>query len=344
MHIRASLLILCVFASVHFAEDGTPAERIRERLDDWAKRADAAKKAEKTPGPARKLAIAVGVGVVQRDVYGFDGRLAGAERDARGFRERFAAAGATTSLILNEEATVRRLVPLLRSAAKDLRDGDTLSLSFSGLGTTLPDYNQSGRAPRNDTAWCLYDGALGEDELFALLSEFSRGVRIEVWQDCGFSPASEVFAGLGDGIAGGLHPILVPADRDALAARIRVDLKTWLAKTDPEADFLLPIRSLPERYRRRYVEANATLLSETQARISIETATGADLRATVRRISVCREDETCPDTRNGGLLALALPKVTASELAVSVEELRKAIRPATSEKLSPQVRRFGPKE
>lgn len=338
MYARTVLSILCILSS-GYAEDRTPADQIRERLDLWTEKADAAKKAI-VPAPPRHAAIVVGVGRLQREVYGFDGSLAGAVRDARAFRERFAAGGATAVPVLDEEATVSKVASLLRSAAKELASGDRLSLSFSGLGTILPDYNQSGRAPRNDTAWCLSDGVLGEDELFSILSEFRSGVRIDIYQDCGFSPSTATVLALAEGIAAGLHPLL--NDREVLAGRIRVEFKAWLDKPQPEADFALPVRSLPERYRRRYVDANATLLSETQARISVETATGADLKATVRRISVCREDETCPDARTGGLLIPALPRTEVGDALL--KELQKTIRPATSERLSPQVRRFGPKQ
>ncbi len=55
-------------------------------------------------------------------------------------------------------------------------------LSYSGHGGQLPDLNRD-EADAADETWCLYDGELVDDELYAQLGMFAKGVRILVFSD-----------------------------------------------------------------------------------------------------------------------------------------------------------------
>ena len=55
-------------------------------------------------------------------------------------------------------------------------------LSYSGHGGQLPDLNND-EPDAQDETWCLYDGELVDDELYAQLGKFSQGVRILVFSD-----------------------------------------------------------------------------------------------------------------------------------------------------------------
>ena len=55
-------------------------------------------------------------------------------------------------------------------------------LSYSGHGGQLPDLNND-EPDAQDETWCLYDGELVDDELYALFGRFARGVRILVFSD-----------------------------------------------------------------------------------------------------------------------------------------------------------------
>jgi hypothetical protein len=55
-------------------------------------------------------------------------------------------------------------------------------LSYSGHGGQVPDVNND-EPDAQDETWCLYDGQLIDDEIYAQLGKFSQGVRILVFSD-----------------------------------------------------------------------------------------------------------------------------------------------------------------
>lgn len=63
-----------------------------------------------------------------------------------------------------------------------LKSGDIFMLSYSGHGGQLPDRNGD-EADQQDETWCLYDGQLVDDEIYASLGRFASGVRILVFSD-----------------------------------------------------------------------------------------------------------------------------------------------------------------
>jgi hypothetical protein len=70
----------------------------------------------------------------------------------------------------------------LANAAKALKKGDYLLLSYSGHGGQVPDTN-SDESDGLDETWCLYDGEFLDDELYAAFGKFKEGVRIAVFSD-----------------------------------------------------------------------------------------------------------------------------------------------------------------
>jgi hypothetical protein len=70
----------------------------------------------------------------------------------------------------------------ISKAAGTLKAGDIFMLSYSGHGGQLPDQNID-EPDAQDETWCLYDGELVDDELYAQLGKFSSGVRILVFSD-----------------------------------------------------------------------------------------------------------------------------------------------------------------
>jgi hypothetical protein len=70
----------------------------------------------------------------------------------------------------------------ITEATKKLEKGDLFFLSYSGHGGQLPDLSGE-EEDQMDETWCLYDGELVDDELYALLGRFVKGVRVLVLSD-----------------------------------------------------------------------------------------------------------------------------------------------------------------
>ncbi len=70
----------------------------------------------------------------------------------------------------------------LAKAAATLKSGDIFMLSYSGHGGQVPDINDD-EPDAEDETWCLYDGEMLDDELYALWRKFAPGVRILVFSD-----------------------------------------------------------------------------------------------------------------------------------------------------------------
>jgi hypothetical protein len=104
------------------------------------------------------------------------------EADAEDMASVARSKGFTVTELLTRAATRGRLTAELARAARELRSGDILLLSYSGHGGQVPDLN--GDEPDGqDETWCLYDGQLIDDELCAALAQFAKGVRVLVLSD-----------------------------------------------------------------------------------------------------------------------------------------------------------------
>jgi hypothetical protein len=88
----------------------------------------------------------------------------------------------TTTTLLTAKATRAAVLANLSNAAKTLQAGDLFFLTYSGHGGQMPDINGD-ETDKQDETWCLYDGELIDDELYAAISAFKDGVRLLVLSD-----------------------------------------------------------------------------------------------------------------------------------------------------------------
>jgi len=132
---------------------------------------------------AKALSLHLGLDSVDPKAYeGWDGPLEACENDARDMAAVAKAQGIKPTVLLTKKATRGALLQGLRAAAKALKSGDLFMLSYSGHGGQVRDV--SGDEPdKKDETWCLYDGQLIDDELYAELARFKAGVRILVLSD-----------------------------------------------------------------------------------------------------------------------------------------------------------------
>lgn len=129
------------------------------------------------------LALTIGLNSVTPSHYdGWSGELTACEADARDMAQLAKSTGFTVTTLLTKQATRAQVVSKIASAAKTLQAGDMFMLSYSGHGGQLPDLNHDEEDGQDET-WCLYDGQLVDDELYAELKKFAKGVRVLVFSD-----------------------------------------------------------------------------------------------------------------------------------------------------------------
>jgi len=132
---------------------------------------------------AKGLTLAIGLNSVDPKHYGgWSGELNACEADADDMANIAKSKNFRVKTLLTKVATRGRVIGEISKAAKTLKSGDIFMLSYSGHGGQLPDLNND-EPDAQDETWCLYDGELVDDELYAQLGEFSKGVRILVFSD-----------------------------------------------------------------------------------------------------------------------------------------------------------------
>ncbi len=127
--------------------------------------------------------LTIGLNAVDPKHYGgWSGELNACEADAHDMTDIAKSAGFTVKTLLTKAGTRSRVIKEITNAAKSLKSGDIFMLTYSGHGGQLPDLNGD-EDDGEDETWCLYDGELVDDEIYALLGKFVAGVRILVFSD-----------------------------------------------------------------------------------------------------------------------------------------------------------------
>jgi hypothetical protein len=132
---------------------------------------------------AQGAAINIGLNAVDPQHYsGWPGELAACEADANDMAEIARSKGFAPEKLYTKAATRKNVIGKITQAAKTLKSGDIFLLTYSGHGGQLPDLNGD-EADGYDETWCLFDGELVDDELYALFGKFRPGVRILMFSD-----------------------------------------------------------------------------------------------------------------------------------------------------------------
>lgn len=132
---------------------------------------------------AKGMALTIGLNAVDPQHYeGWTGDLVACEADATDMADIAKSKGFAVETLLTKAGTRKKVIDKVTRAAETLAPGDIFLLSYSGHGGQLPDLNRD-EADAMDETWCLYDGELVDDEIFALLTKFQAGVRILVFSD-----------------------------------------------------------------------------------------------------------------------------------------------------------------
>ena len=127
----------------------------------------------------------IGLNAVDPKEYsGWDGQLTACEFDANDMQALAKTQGFTkVTKRLTKRATRNRVLADIKAAAAKLKRNDIFFLTYSGHGGQVPNTGNDFEPDGYDETWCLYDGELIDDELYAALKQFVRGVRIFVLSD-----------------------------------------------------------------------------------------------------------------------------------------------------------------
>lgn len=129
------------------------------------------------------ISIHIGLNEIDAAHYGSKYPLAGCINDAKDMLAIAKQKGFDKSYILiDAEGTSTAVLGHLARAAKKLKKGDFLFITYSGHGAHVWD-NNNDEADGKDETWCLYDRMLIDDELAACWSRFKDGVRILMLSD-----------------------------------------------------------------------------------------------------------------------------------------------------------------
>ena len=168
-------------------------------------------KARSGRGVHPALALHIGLNAVDPDHYaGWSGDLTACEADAHDMAAIAKRSGMFSTSLLTKGATRSKVLSGIRKAAKTLQAGDLFLLTYSGHGGQVPDVTGD-EGDKYDETWCLYDGELIDDELYAELGHFKPGVRILVLSDSCHSGTVVKAAPPMVGRAGGRSKFLPPS-------------------------------------------------------------------------------------------------------------------------------------
>lgn len=129
-----------------------------------------------------KKALCIGI----NDYPGTQNDLSGCVNDANDWAAELATRGFTVTKLIDSQATHAAMSAAIAMLIKGAISGDSLTITYSGHGTWLPD--SSGDEPDGrDEALCPYDigsaGPLLDDEINALFAARAPGVRILLISD-----------------------------------------------------------------------------------------------------------------------------------------------------------------
>lgn len=177
------------------------------------------------------ISLHIGLEYIDPEHYGSDGALRTCGKDCLDMKEIAEAQNfESITVLLNEEGTRDAVTKAIDEASKALVTGDMLFVSYSGHGASVPD--ESGdEDDGKDESWCLFDGYLLDDELYALWTRFEEGVRIMVVSD-------SCHSGTVTKVAPGQDPATMIISKhfpDEEAERVYAEHKSFYLKVKAEA-------------------------------------------------------------------------------------------------------------
>lgn len=225
---------------------------------------------------AYSISIHIGLNVIDAGHYGSSNVLKGCINDAKAMHAISKSKDFDESyLLIDKDGTYKKVTTQLKKAARKLKKGDFLFITYAGHGASVWDNNNDENDGKDET-WCLYDRMILDDELAACWAKFKDGVRILMVSDsCHSGSVSRTMTSNGE----------------------LVD--------DTPAEGSRGLKDGPEIYDRNKVVYEKTIPADKNI------AKGTGIKATVLLLSGCQDNQKSRDGIKNGLFTEKLLKVYA---------------------------------
>lgn len=204
-------------------------------------------------------------------------------------------------------ATSAAVLDALHSHAQKLEPGDILLLTYAGHGSQIRNEKAEGfDQERNDQTWCLYDRELLDDELFEAFRNFREGTRILVVSDSCHS---------------GTMVRALPDETDLSAL-----LESGLNRSADTRG--LRSRKLPLEAEQDVMARFAESVYEPLQKKYRKTAQAANVKAAVKLMAACQDDQTTYDGETNGIFTEAFiqlfeqPSMKKATAEILIDEIR----------------------
>lgn len=233
------------------------------------------------------LALTIGLNAVDPRCYeGWRGELNACEADARDMADIARSRKFKVQTLLTRRATRSAVLRGIAKASTALKSGDIFLLTYSGHGGQVPDRNDN-EPDAQDETWCLYNGELIDDEIYAALGRFARSVRVLVFSDsCHSGTVTKAMFYAVRGAAPGAATAAATTSAGAGGVRYR---------------------NMPREVALRTYRAHRAMYDKLQA--SIKGDSEGAVRASVILISGCQDNQLSQDGDFNGLFTAHLLRV-----------------------------------
>lgn len=235
---------------------------------------------------ATGISLHIGLNSVDPAHYaGWSGPLNACEADAEDMEAIAKAAGFKTNTLMTAKATREAVIKGIKDAAAKLDVGDMFFLTYSGHGGQLPDAeDDDGEEDLQDETWCLFDGELIDDELREQWSSFKDKVRVLVFSDSCHS---------GSAIRNAYNEL-------ARTGVVRQPVTRADGREEPV------FRVMPDDVAMRTYRKNKAFYQQLAKALPVKQA---PIKATVRLISGCQDNQLSMDGTFNGLFTATLLRV-----------------------------------
>lgn len=215
--------------------------------------------------------------------------------------------GYETQSLHNADATAEAVLEALHALAQQTGPGDILLLTYAGHGSHVPNDKADGfDDEREDQTWCLYNRELLDDELFEAFRAFPEGSRILVVSDSCHS---------------GTIVKALPDETD-----LSVMLESGLNNTAAARG--MRSRKLPLEAEQEIMVRFAEKVYEPLQKKYRKTPQAANVKAAVKLMAACQDDQTTYDGETNGIFTEAFMQLFEQP----------AMQKATAEKLIDEIR------